>query len=97
MNNALWAMGTSRPHSPYLPMVRGYRKMQERLLTKKPTPPDAVCQRILALSTMRNPPLRSYCGRDALLTQGIHASAPRNWIVRLLRRIYVPMFVKIAK
>ncbi len=80
--------------SPYASMVKGYREMQRRIETRKPTPADHVVDRIVFLVKNPNPPLRSYCGKDAQIMRVVHKLVPRNLLVGTLRFLYGNMLAK---
>ncbi len=85
MPNAVWSPVAD---SPYAALSQGYRAIQHRLMTKKPTSPEGVCRRVLKLAQSRRPSFQNFVGRDAKATQISHAIFSRNFLVRLLSAIY---------
>ena len=94
MPNAFWQHNES---SSYATLAKGYRAIQHKLQTGKPTPPDAVCKRIVQLASMKYAPLRSYVGNDARVTLLSHALIPRNFLSAILRRVYPKMLGRMAR
>lgn len=96
LGNSKMAAVEGAEAAPYQNLLQGYEAMQKQVATRKPVRPEAVCERILALVQMQNPPLRSICGKDAQGLRFLHKLLPRNLAARFLTRVYQKVLARLA-
>lgn len=89
--NQQWGENSFADQSAYLSDSRAFAEYRARMAKGTGNPPDEVIEKIVNLAHVRTMPLRTRCGRDALLAHAIRKLLPGGLQTKLMAAVYGKM------